>query len=98
MASSCSSEVEDDEVTFHPRHTVRRSPSQLSLSVYDVTAAGSTVDTTCFVTDSHDYNPSTVSHHYALGSRGYVSESSQMTYRSNLEGHSSRVVTTVGQK
>src|SRR5271163_985055 len=97
MASSHSSELEDDEVTFHPRHTVRRSPSLYGSPVYDVTSSGPTLDDVRLVTDSHDYNPLTVSHQYALRSRGCTSEQGQATSRPSFDQHTRRVETIVKQ-
>src|SRR5271163_3868859 len=98
MASSHSSSLEDDEVTFHPRYTVRRSPSQNGSPTYDVTSSGPTLDKVCCVTDSHEYNPPTVSYEYALRSRGHVSMQGQVTEGPNFREHSRRVENITEQK
>src|SRR5271163_1924342 len=96
--ASHSSSVEDDDVTFHPHHTIRRSPSLHGSPTYDVTSSGPTFDNVCFVTDSHDYNPPTVLHEYALKSRGYVPMQDQVTDGLNVREYSRRVENIAEQK
>src|SRR5271163_1041379 len=90
MSSPHSSELEDDEVTFHPRHLVK-SPPQHGSPVYDVISSKPTLDNVCLVTDSRDYHPPIMSHQYALRSRGRVFGLDQATHKPTFRDPSRRV-------